>query len=135
MHIACGTDSAMATIGKDGKDDSARLAALGAAAVSSALSALPSVTSSSSRYFRVNYSLSSPPSPDIVARHVEFAERLTLVGYVDAYGAQKSDAIFVVFNAASTQEATALANVSPLVIDAGATVAVQTLDAGASIWK
>jgi hypothetical protein len=123
----------MAYIGKDGKDDSCRIASLGASSVQASLSRLGK--GATTRYYRANYSLQNAPSPDLMASHVEFAEKMTLVGYVDCYGATAADSPFVVFNASSSGEAQALAEVSPLAVTGGATVSIQTLDTGVSIWS
>lgn len=123
----------MAWVGKDGKDDCCKLASLGGAQLISGFSSLSAV--SSTRFHRVQYNLTTDPSQQLINKHIDFIERLTLVGFVDGYGGNDNLHPFVDFQTNSPQEASALANASPLVIEANAETHVKSLDLTATIWK
>lgn len=121
-------------IGKDGKEDGCKLASMGGAHVAQVLASLPGATAAT-RFHRVDYILSSQPAEEIIDRHVDFVERLTLVGFIDGYGRQEPLKPFVVFQTSSPSEAEALAKASPLATEANASVHLSSLDLTKSIWS
>lgn len=116
----------MAWIGKDGKDDVAKLAVLGGSQVLSALSKITSLATST-RYHRADYDLAAAPDIEITREHVDYLERLTLVGFIDSYGANDPLKPFVIIQSTDPAAAKALASASALVTKAGATVSVKTV--------
>jgi len=121
-------------IGKDGKEDGCKLASMGGAHVAQVLAALPGAATST-RFHRVDYVLNNQPTSDIIDRHVDFVERLTLVGFIDGYGRQEPLKPFVIFQTPSATEAEALAKASPLVTEANALTNISSLDLTKSIWS
>lgn len=119
----------MAWIGKDGKDDVAKLAVLGGSQVVKALSVVPgmSTLTTTSRYHRVDYSLANTPNLDVVNEHVDFVERLTLVGFIDSYGGNDPRSPFIIVQYEDAAMAEALGKASPLVTQAGATVKISAI--------
>ncbi|MBE8557182.1 hypothetical protein [Vibrio sp. OPT24] len=113
----------MAWIGKDGKDDVAKLAVLGGNQVIRALNVVPGLAVTS-RYHRVDYDLANVPTPDIVSDHVDFIERLTLIGYIDSYGGNDPLKPFVIVHSDDAAMSESLGKASPLVTRAGAKVSV-----------
>ena len=113
----------MAWIGKDGKDDVAKLAVLGGAQVLSAMSAVSSLAALT-RYHRADFSLPAAAGVDITREHVDYLERLTLIGFIDSYGGNDPLKPFVVIQTPDAAAAKALASASALVTKAGATVTV-----------
>lgn len=124
----------MAYIGKDGKDDVGKMMAMGGAAVASALANITAMVTPVSRFHRVDYTLTAAPAADVERSHVDFLERLTLVGFIDSYGSNDPLNPFVVFQTTASQEALALAQASPLVIHAQAKTKVMSLDVNAGRW-
>lgn len=116
----------MAWIGKDGKDDVAKLAVLGGSQVVNALGVVPGLRATS-RYHRVDYTLANAPSSDVAREHVDFIERLTLVGFIDSYGGNDPLTPFVIVQSDDAAMSEALGKASPLVTQAGATVKVSAV--------
>lgn len=113
----------MAWIGKDGKDDVAKLAVLGGAQVLSTFSAV-STLAASTRYHRADFSLGAAADVAITREHVDYLERLTLIGFIDSYGGNDPLKPFAVIQTSDAAAAKALASASALVTKGGATVAV-----------
>lgn len=113
----------MAWIGKDGKDDVGKLAVLGGTQVLSALGGITPLTATA-RYHRADYSLPATADVQTTREHVDYVERLTLVGFIDSYGGNDPLKPFVVFQTPDAAAAQALASASALVTKAGASVSV-----------
>jgi hypothetical protein len=113
----------VAWIGKDGKDDVAKLAVLGGAQVLAAMTVVTPLTTAS-RYHRADYALPAAADVSVTREHVDYLERLTLIGFIDSYGGNDPLKPFAVIQTSDAAAARALASASALVTKAGASVSI-----------